>query len=587
MDSKDSTKTPKTVTLYNIMMGFVKQHKTICITYLTILVIWTVYGLVIPHFLGKLYLAFQQHRNIQFYILCVFIAIVMVQIFLYSSSKIDAILFPLFQEYIRTKILQNTFDSKSNNYSESELGTLITQIVKLPYQIYTLVTMLVTHYFSTAILAILVVLYVSAYDVKLASLIFILCLLVLWSFVQNFQNCMTLSVERDSQINNIFFRIDDSIRNMKTVIGFGKEMEEIKRINEPHERYAELAIQNITCARTHIQFINILMLSGLIFIIAYHYHLTPFESHLEISVLITIVIIYFVLYKGIWEIAIDFSDVLIKSGSITNSLNMINNALNSTTYSDKQYPNKSNNIIKQSIVSSESMEDGVVFRNVSFGYASTLILNNASFVIPKNKVTLLIGGIGSGKTTISNLIMKFNVPSSGEIYIDQIPYSQMSTSDVRKLVFILPQNPILFNRSIYENIVYGADPKIFTKHKVYEIITSMGLKSFIDSFSSGLDTNIGVTGSKLSGGQKQIIWLIKVVILDPKIIILDEPTASLDSNIKTIIYKLINEILPNRTVIMITHDQYLLQFAEHIINTDGIKPFESNSTQVYSEYNGN
>jgi ABC-type multidrug transport system fused ATPase/permease subunit len=140
----------------------------------------------------------------------------------------------------------------------------------------------------------------------------------------------------------------------------------------------------------------------------------------------------------------------------------------------------------------------------------------------------------------------------------------------------VPQSPALLNRSIYENVIYGTERKggkgdaVASKSEVTELFISLGLASFLATLPNGLDTSVGVGGSSLSGGQRQIVWIVKLYLLDPEVVLLDEPTASIDEETKALVVALLERIVKdrNRTCILVTHDPYLLRLADVVITLD-------------------
>ena len=149
------------------------------------------------------------------------------------------------------------------------------------------------------------------------------------------------------------------------------------------------------------------------------------------------------------------------------------------------------------------------------------------------------------------------------IYYNKIPYNNISVEKIREIVGYVPQTPMLFNRTIYENIVYNNTS--ITKEQVLEIMHKFGLGEMLKKFPEGLDTNVGNGGTKLSGGQRQIVWILRVMLQNPEVIILDEPTSALDEGTKPIVQNMLETIMENKTTIMITHDQYLYKMADTIV----------------------
>jgi ABC-type bacteriocin/lantibiotic exporter with double-glycine peptidase domain len=196
---------------------------------------------------------------------------------------------------------------------------------------------------------------------------------------------------------------------------------------------------------------------------------------------------------------------------------------------------------------------------ISFSYNDKVLYQDLSLTIHKGESIVITGGIGSGKSTLLKLLMKYYIPSSGEIYFNNIPYSQLSSEYIRQSIGIINQDPVLFNRSILENILYGSNNK--TEKDVVILIKKLELENLFSRFQDGLKFNVGKSGSYLSGGERQIIILLRTLLQNPPIILLDEPTSSLDKDTREIVYKIIdNMTLQNKTIIATTHDSDMMKY---------------------------
>ena len=155
-----------------------------------------------------------------------------------------------------------------------------------------------------------------------------------------------------------------------------------------------------------------------------------------------------------------------------------------------------------------------------------------------------VGPIGSGKSTIIKLIMGYQPLLMGDITIGGISIKDISNEKIREEIFYIPQKPKLFNRTLYENIVYGID-KPPTKEVLTDIMNMYGI--YFD-----LDRMAGIEGNSVSGGQRQMVWLVRAILRPCSVIIMDEPTSALDPDNK----KLINSIIRSfdKTVIIVSHD---------------------------------
>jgi len=157
--------------------------------------------------------------------------------------------------------------------------------------------------------------------------------------------------------------------------------------------------------------------------------------------------------------------------------------------------------------------------------------------------------------------MRYQQPNSGTIYLQGIPIQNMDVTDLRRRIGFIPQNPVLFNRTLYDNIVYGSSH--VSKEYVLDLIKNLGLEHIFDM--SRLDDKVGKHGSKLSGGQRQVVWILRILIQNPEVILMDEPTASIDNQTKEFIYDLFKVVMQNRTVIIVSHDLKMSALCDKVI----------------------
>ncbi len=189
-----------------------------------------------------------------------------------------------------------------------------------------------------------------------------------------------------------------------------------------------------------------------------------------------------------------------------------------------------------------TVSEGVVqFDRVNFGYQTERqILHDVSFTIPDGKKLAIVGPSGAGKSTISRLLFRFYDVNSGRITVDGQDISKVTQNSLRRTVGIVPQDTVLFNESIYHNIVY-AHPDA-SQEDVYRAARMANIHDFIMQLPSGYDTIVGERGLKLSGGEKQRVAIARVILKNPAILIFDEATSSLDSHSEQLILSALNEV---------------------------------------------
>ncbi len=209
----------------------------------------------------------------------------------------------------------------------------------------------------------------------------------------------------------------------------------------------------------------------------------------------------------------------------------------------------------------------IEFKDVRFSYGEKEILKGINLKILQNKMTALVGRSGGGKTTITNLIARFWDVSSGVVTIGGIDISKISTEELYKHISMVFQKVYLFNDTIYNNIALGKEDA--TKDEIIEAAKKARCYDFIMELPDGFDTVVTSGGSSLSGGEKQRISIARAILKDAPIILLDEATASIDLDNERYIQEAINELVKEKTLIVIAHKLSSIKHADNIVVVDG------------------
>lgn len=209
----------------------------------------------------------------------------------------------------------------------------------------------------------------------------------------------------------------------------------------------------------------------------------------------------------------------------------------------------------------------VEFKNLTFYFNKTRkILEDINLVIKPGEKVALIGPSGAGKTTFVRLLLRLYSLTSGEILIDGQNILEVTQESLRKNISIVPQDPILFHRTLAENIAYGK--KDATKQEIENAAELSYCNEFIKNLPYGLDTFVGERGIKLSGGERQRVAIARAILKNSPILILDEATSSLDSRSETLIQNALNNLMINKTTIVIAHRLSTIQKMDRIIVID-------------------
>ncbi len=211
----------------------------------------------------------------------------------------------------------------------------------------------------------------------------------------------------------------------------------------------------------------------------------------------------------------------------------------------------------------KSFDKGIKVNNINFKYEENLVLKNFSIDVPKGKTIALVGQSGSGKSTIANLVTRFYDVTDGSITIDDENIKDLTKNSLRAMMGLVTQDSILFNDTVKNNILVGKVDA--SDDQIIEALKIANAWEFVKDLPKGIDTNIGDSASKISGGQKQRLSIARAVLKNPPIMILDEATSALDTESERSVQIALENMMKNRTSIVIAHRLSTIQNADEII----------------------
>ena len=234
----------------------------------------------------------------------------------------------------------------------------------------------------------------------------------------------------------------------------------------------------------------------------------------------------------------------------------------------------------------QNVEGEITFKHVSFEYPDnhTPVLSDINLTIKPGEKVALVGPSGGGKTTLCNLIPRFYDPTEGEILLDGQNIKKVTLQSLRSNVGVVQQDVYLFSGSVYENIAYGKTEA--TREEVIRAAKMAGAHEFIEALKDGYDTYVGERGVKLSGGQKQRISIARVLLRAPKLVILDEATASLDNESEHLVAESLDKLAEGRTTLTIAHRLTTIQGADRILVLAGNQIVEEGNHEQLLEKKG-
>ena len=536
------------ITFKYILTNFIKQEKVLFVYYILLILLVPVQDVGVPHIVGMLTKSIQAKKSIYVPLTLLIIVTVIIQLGSIISGTIEVKMFPRFQKYVRDIMINHIMKQTKTNFEELRTGEITMHLHKLPSMLYSYIEDMRDMIIPQFIVYVAAIVYFSYYDIRIGIALFSIILLLLISVNYTLDNCAHISQKRDNQYNTMMEEITDVMKNITSVLNANTELRETERTSKFQEEYYELSRKSLRCAYK-VRYILIPVVLGFFTWSLTRMYKFVKKGTIESHKMVSLVLILLFLMKSMWVVVYNLKDQVFRWGSIQSSLEVFNDCAPVQKEIKEQPLN--------------DLPSGFILKDITYGYPGRkLIFDHLDLHIESNKKTLIIGEIGSGKSTIIKLLMKYQLPKEGTIYYNGRPYNNISTEEIRQLIGYVPQTPILFNRTIYENITYNNTS--ISEEEVIQLMEQLGLGDMLKKFPEGLQTNVGNGGSKLSGGQRQIVWILRVMLQNPEVIILDEPTSALDENTKPIVQRMLEHIIKDKTTIMITHDQFLYKLSDNI-----------------------
>ena len=349
-------------------------------------------------------------------------------------------------------------------------------------------------------------------------------------------------------LNNLLSRLNESLSGAKALKAMGTEENFILLL--------KTETQNIQASRKRLAASSLLM-TGLqepllVILIAIGLYITYTYTSYPISELLLIVFIFYRL--------IGYANMIQSCYQKTVGLEAAANSILSTT--DKAL----HNVETMTGKIEPSFNDKISFNNITLGYGDNIICSNLTDSIPAQKITAIFGPSGIGKSTLLDAVLGLIIPQKNDVLIDGVPVSEIDIKKWRSQIGYVPQETFLFHDSILNNVTMGDES--ISEDAVVTALQKANAWEFIEEIEDGIHHIVGERGGKLSGGQKQRIAMARALVRKPKLLILDEATSGLDKESEQSILTALQKMLPDITVIFISHDPEILNIADHVIKLE-------------------
>ena len=459
-------------------------------------------------------------------------------IFCIIKSRIENQLFPEFLSFLRQKLLKLFLEKNKYNFDDSNVSTDITRILEVTRYMKEIFSWICQYIIPVISLTLFITVYFM-YNIPILGFINILCnLCMIWFISSKYESLVENSNNRETEYMDMVTKLDENFNNLLNIL-INNQVDHTLKENEKNEKeYTETyKKQN----NEVIYFVNTLKLINYLFAFISIYVLYLHAKHKNVKnqskQFVRIILIFTFYISTLENLSEDIPWYIMTVGNIKNAEPFLKDNV--------YYENKEKEI--------DDLNGDIVFDNVSFKYKDTFIFKDFSLHIKHLKRIGIIGKTGKGKSTLMKLLLKLYKTQEGSIYINNNHIDEINVDKLRSHFNYINQKTVLFNDTILNNMKYGNDKNdqyITQLLQKYDLLRVFSTDADVNSLQTLVKTN----GSNISMGMQKVIFLVRGLLKESNVYILDEPFSSIDQKTRDKIFRLIDDYTKGKTTIIITHD---------------------------------
>ncbi|MFT5166682.1 MAG: ABC-type multidrug transport system fused ATPase/permease subunit [Saprospiraceae bacterium] len=484
--------------------------------------------------------------------MCVIIVVLylLINLFRYISLFVMAPVRNGIVKDLRGQLFSKMLTMPLSYFSEERKGDLMSRITADVQEIESSILNVLQALFREPVIIIFclgIMIYISA-----GLTLFVLGLIIFTAFLigRIGKSLKRKSSKAQQKLGDLISIIEETLSGMRIIQGFTAESYQNERFEKENETYRKTlnkVIRRRDLSSPLSEFLGILIVAVLL----WYASRQVFKNELDPSTLFGYLLAFFYILNP----AKSFSKAYFNVQKGIAAVERVEEVLDAE------------NIIKEDENARriKDFHSKIEYRKVLFKYDKDdrNVLDNINIEISKGKVIALVGASGAGKSTIADLLPRFYDVKEGGVFIDGIDIREYNLRDLRAMMGIVSQEAILFNDTIYNNILFGLES--VSEANVILAAKAANAHDFIIQTENGYQTNIGDRGNKLSGGQRQRLTIARAILKNPSILILDEATSALDSESEKLVQEALNNLMENRTAIVIAHRLSTIQHADEIL----------------------
>jgi subfamily B ATP-binding cassette protein MsbA len=473
---------------------------------------------------------------------------------------------------LRKKLYHKILRLPLSFFTDARKGDVMTRISNDVQEVEISVMSSLTMMFRDPILILVFVIYlfISSYELSLLALV--LLPVSGWLIGRASRTLRSSSLMGQQNLGRLLTVVEETLTGLRIVKGFNAEEKMKAQFSESNEKYAKVfrrVIRKAYLASPLSEFLSTIVIMIILYVGG------NLVLHGSGSMTPANLIVYLVV----------FSQIIQPAKNITTAYFAIQKGMASIDRIDQILDAEETITEKKNAIAISGFNDSVEFKGVWYAYNNEPVLRDINLKIKKGQTVAIVGKSGAGKSTLADLLPRFMDCDQGSIMIDGVNIRDLKIKDLRYLMGIVSQQPILFNTSFRENIAFGVKTSEMEDVEVAARIANA--HEFIMETEQGYESTVGESGNKLSGGQRQRISIARAIMANPPILILDEATSALDTESERLVQDAILKLMQNRTSVVIAHRLSTIQHADLIVVIDEGRIVETGThTELMTKHDG-
>jgi ATP-binding cassette, subfamily B, bacterial MsbA len=438
-------------------------------------------------------------------------------------------------------------------FTDARKGDIMTRISNDVQEVENSVMASLTMMFRDPMYILIFVVYLFLSSYKLTLFALVLLPISGWLIGRTSRTLRSSSLLGQQYLGRLLSVVEETLTGLRIVKGFNAEEKMKAQFAESNERYAKVfkrVTRKAYLASPVSEFLSTIVVMVLMYV-GGNLALNG-EGNMTPEKLIAFIIV--------------FSQIIQPAKNITTAYFSIQKGMASIDRIDQVLNAEEIIMEKENALPVSGFKESIEFKGVWFAYNNEPVLKDINLKILKGQTIAIVGKSGSGKSTLADLLPRFMDPDKGSVLIDGVDVRDLKIKDLRYLMGIVSQHPILFNTTFTENISFGVSTSDPEKVEIAARIANA--HDFIMETENGYESSVGESGNKLSGGQRQRISIARAIMANPPVLILDEATSALDTESERLVQDAILKLMKNRTSVIIAHRLSTIQHADIIVVLD-------------------